>query len=308
MRQGRLRYIGRRCLAACVSVFLIVTLNFVLFRAVPGDAADALHCRGCTAQFREQFRQHLGLGKPLTAQYWIYLRQIARGDLGTSISMNPGEPVSKLVWPAVGNTIPLVASAMIIAVVGGLFLGLVAVKFRGSIADRAAVFGGLVFYATPSMWIGMIAIILFAGTFPVAGATNPLNSVLHPGLWSELQDRARHLVLPTLTLAVGLFGQFVLITRSAVVQTLGEDYILTARAKGLTQNAILRRYAFRNGALPITALIALTAGAVITGTILVETVFSYPGIGELTVNAVSARDYPVLEAAFLVLAVSVVRL
>jgi ABC-type dipeptide/oligopeptide/nickel transport system permease component len=303
---GTAPYLVRRVEAALVTILLIVTMNFVLFRAVPGDAADALTCRACTGQVRMQVRHALGLDQSLPAQYLIYLKQLARGDFGTSVSLNAGEPAGKIVGPAIVNSLPLVALAMLVSVVLGVLGGVMAVRFSGSVFDRTAVLGSLTLYAMPSMWIGLVLVIALAGVLPVSGATDPLISLTNPGFWGQLTDRLSHLVVPAVTLAAGLLGQFVLITRSAVMQTLGEDYIMTARAKGLTRGAILWRYGFRNASLPITALIALTLGSVIAGTILVETVFSYPGIGRLTVEAVTARDYPVLEAAFLVLAVAVV--
>jgi peptide/nickel transport system permease protein len=156
----------------------------------------------------------------------------------------------------------------------------------------------------PTQWLGLMLIIIFAGVLPTGGMTNEF--LLDPGFWQHLRDLASHIVLPALTLGLVLYGEYTLIVRSAMLETLGEDYILTARAKGLRPWAIVRKHALRNAMLPITTLVALSLGYIVAGAILIETVFSWPGIGRGVYEAVLQRDYPMLQGAFLLLTISVV--
>jgi peptide/nickel transport system permease protein len=156
----------------------------------------------------------------------------------------------------------------------------------------------------PTHWLGLMLVILFTGILPTGGMSNDF--LINPSFWTHLKDLASHITLPALTLGLVLFGEYTLIVRSAMLETLGEDYILTARAKGLKPAAILRKHALRNAMLPIATLVALSLGYIVAGAILVETVFSWPGIGRAVYDAVLARDYPMLQGAFLLLTVSVV--
>jgi ABC-type dipeptide/oligopeptide/nickel transport system permease component len=298
------QYVARRAVAALVTILLIASMNFVLFRAIPGNAADAIACRGCTGAFRVEVQKELGLNQPLPEQYVTYIDNLAHGRLGYSLQTHAA--VWPMIAPALLNTLYLIVVGVGFAIVIGVCGGVVAVRWRDTPVDRAAVFGSLAVYSLPSMWVGLILIIVFAGILPVAGATDPLAAITHPGMLSSLASRLTHVALPALTLGLSFVGQFLLVTRSAVLQTLGEDYVLTARAKGLTRRRIVWRYGLRNASQPIVALIAMSFGAVLGGTVLVETVFSYQGIGWMAFQAVTARDYPVLEAVFVVMALSVV--
>ncbi len=162
----------------------------------------------------------------------------------------------------------------------------------------------LAFYSMPTHWLGLMLVILFTGVLPTGGMSNDF--LIDPSFWTHLKDLASHIVLPSLTLGLVLYGEYTLIVRSAMLETLGEDYILTARAKGLKPWAIVRRHALRNAMLPIATLVALSLGYIVAGAILIETVFSWPGIGRAVYQAVLQRDYPMLQGAFLVLTVSVV--
>jgi peptide/nickel transport system permease protein len=156
----------------------------------------------------------------------------------------------------------------------------------------------------PTHWLGLMLVILFTGTLPTGGMTNDF--LINPSFWTHLKDVLTHMLLPSLTLGLVLYGEYTLIVRSAMLETLGEDYVLTARAKGLKPAAILRKHALRNAMLPIATLVALSLGYIVAGAILIETVFSWPGIGRAVYDAVLQRDYPMLQGAFLVLTISVV--
>ena len=177
---------------------------------------------------------------------------------------------------------------------------------RGTFADWGGLLSALVFYSLPTQWLGLMLLILFSGVLPSSGISDPFIEFTDPSTWEVILDRLEHMILPSLTLGLVLYGEYALIVRSSMLETLGEDYILTARAKGLANWSIVWHHAFRNALLPIVTLIALTLGYVVAGAILVEAVFSYPGIGLVTYEAIFSRDYPVLQGAFLILTLSVV--
>jgi peptide/nickel transport system permease protein len=205
------------------------------------------------------------------------------------------------------NTLILLAGATVLVVVLGIGLGIIAAARRGSRVDSSVVVGALVFWSLPTFWTGLILIFVF-GVFlhalPVSGTSTPGSSGLSPP--AALADLARHLILPTITLALVDIGQFVLITRSSLVDVLTEDYILTAKAKGLSRRQVVWRHGIRNALLPVVTTAALYVGLTIGGAIQVETVFSWPGMGRLMYDAVLRRDYPILEATFFIFALVVI--
>jgi ABC-type dipeptide/oligopeptide/nickel transport system permease component len=298
-------YVLKRAFFALVTVFVALTLNFILFRAAPGDAASSLaKCRHCTKEFADALRAELGLDKSKLEQYWLYLQDLAHGNLGLSfVSRQP-------VWDELSgpllNTLPMLALGTIIAIVLGIAVGVVAAWRRGTAADWGGVMSSLVFYSMPTQWLGLMLLIVFAGVLPAAGISDPFLEFEDPSWWQTVVDRLEHMILPALTLGLVLYGEYALIVRSAMLEALGEDYVMTARAKGFRNWTIVRKQALRNSLLPITTLIALSLGFLVGGAILVEAVFSYPGIGLVTYEAIFARDYPVLQGAFLILTLSVV--
>jgi peptide/nickel transport system permease protein len=298
-------YVVKRTVFALITVFVALTLNFVLFRAAPGDATSSLRgCRNCTPEFRESLYAELGLDKSKLEQYWIYLQGLAHGDLGLSFVSR--QPVWDELRDPILNTLPMVGLGYLFSIVLGVLVGVVAAWRRGTFADWGGLLSALVFYSLPTQWLGLMLLIVFSGTLPTSGISDPFLEFTDPSTWTVFVDRLEHMILPSLTLGLVLYGEYALIVRSSMLETLGEDYILTARAKGLANWAIVWRHAFRNALLPIVTLIALTLGYVVAGAILVEAVFSYPGIGLVTYEAIFARDYPVLQGAFLILTLSVV--
>src|SRR6476620_1179771 len=300
-------YVVKRVLFAIGTVFVAITLNFVLFRAVSGDATMALRCRQCTQEFRDYQRRRLGLDKSKWEQYRIYLGDLAHGNLGRSLRTE--EPIRSVLWEPLKNTVPMVALGTLFAMVFGIATGVVAAWRRGTAADKGALWGGLGFYSMPPQWLGLVIVLFIAGWvgLPTSGVKDPTLGILDdPGVVEVVVDRLEHMILPALTLGLVIFGEYTLIVRSAMLETLGEDYILTSRAKGLTNWATVWKHGLRNAMLPIITLVALSLGFIIGGAITVEYVFSYPGIGLLIVEAIDQRDYPVLQAAFLLLTLSVI--
>jgi ABC-type dipeptide/oligopeptide/nickel transport system permease component len=298
-------YVVKRTVFALMTVFVAVTLNFVLFRAAPGDATSSLRkCRNCTPEVREALHRELGLDKPKLEQYGIYLKDLAQGDLGLSFVTR--QPVWDELRQPILNTLPMVGLGYLIAMVLGVVVGVVAAWRRGTFLDWGGVSTSLFFYSMPQQWFGLMLLIIFAGTLPASGVADPFIEFTDPSWGTVVLDRLEHMILPSATLGLVLFGQYALIVRSSMLEALGEDYVMTARAKGLSSFAIVRKHALRTSLLPIITLAAITLGFVIGGDILVEAVFSYPGIGLATYEAVFDRDYPVLQGAFLLLTISVI--
>ena len=300
-------YVVKRIAYAILTVFIAITLNFVLFRALSGDAVSALRCKQCSKAFKEEQRRDLGLDQSKWVQYKLYLASLARGDLGKSV---PSEkPVSGELWVPIKNSLPMIALGTLFAVVFGTLVGVVAAWRRGTLADKGSLYTALGFYSMPTQWLGLVLIFFVAGAvgLPTSGIKTPtLGLFSDASTWEVFVDRLRHMILPALTLGLVLYGDYALIVRSAMLETLGEDYVLTARAKGLKNWTIVRRHGLRNAMLPIITLVALSLGFIIGGSITVEYVFSYPGLGLLTVEAIDKRDFPLLQAIFMLLTLSVI--
>ncbi|MCL4288989.1 MAG: ABC transporter permease [Thermoleophilia bacterium] len=304
---GRGDYIAKRVGFALITVLVAITLNFVLFRAIPGDAVSALRCRQCTAAFKEFQRQELGLDKSKWEQYRLYLADLAHGDLGRSLRTE--RSVASELWAPIRNTLPMVALGTFFSILLGVAAGVVSAWRRGTIVDRGTLYTGLGFYSMPPQWLGLLMVLYVSGWLglPTSGVKDPILGILgDASTWDVVVDRLEHMVLPSLTLGLVLLGEYALITRSAMLETLGEDYALTARAKGLSNWAVVRRHGLRNALLPVVTLVALSLGFIIGGAITIEYVFSYPGIGLAIVEAIDKRDFPVLQGAFLLLTLSVI--
>ena len=296
-------YVLKRIAFAIVTVFVAVSINFVLFRLAPGTAVSNLsRVPHATQQLRHALEKQFGLDKSKGEQYVIFLKQLVHGNLG--ISYENEQPVSTNLRVELINTLPMVTLGTVFSIIVGTLTGVIAAWRRGTPTEAVTVSSALGFYSMPTQWLGLMLIIIFAGVLPTGGMTNEF--LLNPGFWQHLKDLGSHILLPALTLGLVLYGEYTLIVRSAMLETLGEDYILTARAKGLKPWTIVRKHALRNAMLPITTLVALSLGYIVAGAILIETVFSWPGIGRGVYDAVLERDYPMLQGAFLLLTVSVV--
>jgi peptide/nickel transport system permease protein len=229
---------------------------------------------------------------------------LVQGDLG--ISFNYNRPVADLLRERLINTVLLVLAGELLAIILGMGLGLVAAWRRGTPLDLSALVFGLFTWALPTFFLGMILLIVGSSLFglPVGGIRTV--GLTDASFWTQALDVGRHMLLPTLTLVIILLGQYMLIMRSSLLDVLSEDYILTARAKGLRDGQVLRDHALPNAMLPMITLIALTLGFTVSGSILIESVFSWPGLGQAVFDAVGRRDYPMLQGAFLLFTVSVV--
>ena len=302
----RLPYLVRKVLQLVALLFAVIVFNFVLFRVLPGDPIRLYARSGrLTPDVVDQLRAVFGLDKPLWQQFLIYLNGLLHGDLGFSYTYR--QPVAQIVGARLINTFVLLTAATMIVTALGIVLGVWAASRRGSKADSSTVITSLITWSMPTFWTGMLLLFAFGVWFhvlPTTGISTPLAT--YPSSLGPAIDVGRHLVLPTITLVLVDIGQFVLITRSSLVDVLTEDFVTTAKAKGMSRRRVVWGHAVRNGMLPVVTTTALYVGIVVGGAIQVETVFSWPGMGELTYEAVLRRDYPVLEACFLLFAVTVI--
>jgi len=300
-------YVIKRVLFALVTVWVAITLNFLLFRTLPGNAVSALRCRACTEQFKEAQIKELGLDESKWTQYKLYVQDLAHGNLGNSLTTEG--PVWDEIKPALKNTLPMIILGTGFSIIFGILAGVIASWRRGTWVDRGNMWVSLAFYSMPPQWLGLMLIFFVATAvgLPQSGLSSPDLGVLsEPSFAAYWSDRLQHMILPALTLGLVLYGDYTLIVRSAMLETLGEDYVLTARAKGLSNWAIVWKHGLRNALLPIVTLVALSLGFIIGGTFTIEYVFSYPGVGYETVQAIDRRDYPVLQGIFLLLTMSVI--
>jgi peptide/nickel transport system permease protein len=300
-------YLGRKLFQAFVTIVLIVAFNFLLFRMMPGSPDRLLRNPHITEQTRAEYRARWGLDKPLVPdQLADYVVATVKGDFGLSIYFR-GEPVIDLLESHLWPTVVLFGAGEVIAIVAGLALGAYSGWKRGSPIDYAGNGISLILYSVPYFVIGMILLVVFAvglRWFPTSGMATAGQQ--YASWVDQAIDLGRHFILPVTTVAIGLIGQYSILMRSSIIETLGEEYVTTARAKGIADGRILRRHALPNAMLPAVTLVAINLGYVVAGAITVEVVFGWPGLGTLTVDALSNRDYPVLQGIFLLLSVAVV--
>ncbi len=296
-----LKYIARKAGWALLTLWFILSVNFFLFRIMPGDPVALLaRSQRLSPEALDRQRQLFGLDQPLPQQYLTYLRETFSGNLGVSILS--GTDVVSMVASRMWPTILLVGIGTLIAAAVGVLLGMRAGWRRGSGVDNGSMYGSLLLYSTPEGWLGMMLLILFAGAlgwFPAGGYSSS-------GGEGGAGDVASHLALPVLTLALGYVGQFFIVMRASMIDVKSQDYIRLARAKGLTDPAVRRHHAAPNALLPTITLIVLSFGFVLGGAIVIETVFSWPGLGLLTYQAIQTLDYPVLQAVFLLSSAAVI--
>jgi len=312
-------YILRKVGFALATLAIVVIFNFLLFRILPGDPIKMIiHSPRMTQEAQARIRANFGLDRPLwldtdalsegdlagafNTQFFIYIRNLLKGDLGISFSTR--KDVAELLGQRLWRTLVLVGLGELLAVIMGIVTGLVSAWRRGTRLDTGLLLWSLFTWSMPTFFFGIILMVLARGYLPVGGMATP---GLRPSDgWFYWRDVGKHLILPTLTLTLLYMSEYMLIMRSSVVEVLSEDYILTAKAKGLSTLQNIRDHALKNAMLPMVTILALTLGYTVGGAIQVETVFSWPGIGRLMYEAVQKRDYPVLQGSFLILAVSVV--
>jgi ABC-type dipeptide/oligopeptide/nickel transport system permease component len=297
-------YLLKRTAFMVVTIYVVITLNFFMFRILPGSAVTNLaRVPQSTPALRHHLTQEFGLNQSPWQQYVLYLRELVHGNLGISFANQ--QPVWSNLRSALGNTLPVVTIATVLSLVLGVATGVLSAWRRGSKLDHVSTNASIVLYSLPTQWIALVLLIALSKYLPTAGTSDPF-ALGHVAFWPHLMDQLRHMVLPALTLVLTLYGGNTLIVRSALLETLGEDYMLTARAKGVGKRRMMRSHALRNAMLPITTLVALSFGTIVAGAILMEVVFSWPGVGSALYQAVQERDYPMLQGGFLLVTISVI--
>ncbi|MBZ5738691.1 ABC transporter permease [Nocardioides mangrovi] len=303
------RYAGGKVLGALGSLVFMLVVNFFLFRVLPGDPARTLgRGRLSTPEQLEEFRRTYGLDQPLGEQFVTFLKNIVHGDLGYSIlyHQNVSEILVDRLWP----TLLLVGSSTILAAVFGIWIGIRAGWDRGSRFDRFSTGTSLTLYSMPEWWLGLLLIAAFAvgiGPLPGIFPTGGLHSVdADPGTVGYVLDTAWHLTLPVITLTLAYLADYALIMRGSLVDEHGSDYLTTARAKGLRDIKVRNRHGVPNALLPTTTVVALNFGFVVAGAITIETIFSIPGLGLLTTEALAVPDYWLLQGIFLLSSAGVI--
>jgi peptide/nickel transport system permease protein len=289
-------YLARKVGWALLTLFFVLTVNFFLFRIMPGDPVALLaRSQRLTPQAIAEQRALYGLDQPMLQQFVTYLHQTLTGRFGASLVS--GQPVTEVIAARIWPTVLLVGTGTVLAVLIGVLGGIRSGWFRGTSFDRNSLYGSLLLYATPEGWLGMLMLIVFAGAlgwFPSGG----LSSGDFTG-FAQVTDVLSHLVLPVATLTLAYVGQFLIVMRSSMLEVKEEDFVTVGRAVGLPDRLVRQRHVVPNAILPSFTLIVLSFGFVLGGAIVIETVFSWPGLGQLTYRAIQSQDYPVLQAVFL---------
>jgi peptide/nickel transport system permease protein len=303
---GILRIVAERIAYGLGLLVAVLVLNFFLIRLAPGDPVQFLigEMGGASEQFIRDIRLSYGLDRPLLEQLGIYLWRAAQGDLGRSFYYN--SPVLDLFMSRVGPTILLIATATIVSLVAGTVLGVLSSrKPEGWFSAIVTVFS-LVGYAAPVFWTGLLLVILFASVLPIFPVQGMRNLALQGNGLTIALDIAHHLVLPALTLSIIYIAQYSRLARASMLEVLGSDYVRTARAKGVTESRVVFKHALRNAILPIITITGLHFGQLLSGAVLVETVFNWPGLGTLAYDSILRRDYPTILGLLFFAAIMVV--
>ena len=308
------RFVVRKSIYLAITLFAILATNFFLFRVMPGDPVSAFIQRGPNEDARQKLMEAFHLNESIPSQFYHYLIDVFRLDFGITYSTVGGSEVTAVIAPRLFNTLTLMILGTTLAIFLGVRLGRFVAWRRGTAADTLGMAFTLTFYTMPTFILALALVMLFGGRldwFPLAGAYGELPFFDNPpryvdmNLFEKMVSRFYHLILPSLAFAIQWMADFTLIMRNSLTDVLTEDYILTAKAKGLSDEAILKDHAMRNALLPVVTVIAITIGWVVGGEIMVELIFSFEGIGQLTWDAVDNRDFPLLQALFLIIAVGV---
>jgi peptide/nickel transport system permease protein len=285
-----LHFLLRRLLLTIPVLLGVATLVFSLIHLVPGDPVQTMLGESAAPQEIAKVRTQLGLDRPLYVQYWTFLKGVGRGDLGVSLRTN--EPVAQAIADRMPATVELAIAAMCLAVVVAIPLGIIAAVGAGTVVDYAATTLALAGISIPNFWLGPLLAIVFAitlGWLPVSGSGTPA-----------------HLILPAITLGAPLGAVLARMTRASVIEELRELYVLAARARGVSRTRAVLRHAFRNSLIPIVTVLGLQMGAVLTGAVITETIFAWPGVGRLLIQSINFRDYPLVQGCILLIAVTYV--
>lgn len=291
---GLLTTFFKRIIYATLLLLAVLVLNFMLIHMAPGDPAEVIagEMGGATEEIMAEIRASYGLDKPVTTQLATYLKKVATGNLGYSFYFN--SPVTGLILEKLPATILLMVTALLFAVFIGTFLGILAARNpKGWLSHFVTIFA-LLGYATPVFWLGMMLLIFFASWIPVFPVSGMYNVMLEGGTLTKMLDIGHHLVLPMVTLGIIYLAQYSRLGRASMLDVLGSDYIRTARAKGVSEFGVVYRHALKNAILPIITMAGVQMSQLLSGAVLVETVFNWPGLGRLAFESILRRDHPTI--------------
>jgi len=303
------RYFAKRLVYVIVTILLILSFNFLLFRVMPGDVARIVIPKGVApgSETFDRLRHYYGLDRSPFEQYLIYMNQLFHGQLGESISFQTGSSVQDILGPYLVNTLILVGIGTALSVVVGVWLGRVTAWKRGKAVDRIGSAFFLVFYCMPTFLFALLILTMaakYVPDWPNKGAYS--STYYNMDVLDQIGDRAVHTLLPLFALVIETIATFSIITRSSLIDVMTEEYMVTAVAKGLSSRQVLHNHAMPNAMLPVVTVVAMNIGWILSGSIMIEIVFSYQGLGYLTYYAVIGQDYPLLQSAFMLEAVAVV--
>ena len=310
-------YILKRLVYTVVLVFFAIVLNWIIFEAMPGLQGGFYSIvgnphRGLTTQQYQNLVHAYGLDQPIWIRFLDYVKAMLTFNFGYSYQYHDSVAFEIIGTGRLTNTLILLGSSTVLSIVIGILMGIVAARKRGSIFDSLSVTGSLVTFSLPTFWMGFISIFIFAvalGWFPsglVVPNTWSVGGLAPTSIWVQLVVRLQHLFLPAAVLTLFSYGGFLLLTRATMMETLSEDYIVTARAKGLPERRVLLHHAFKNASLPIITSAALSFAGILSGAIITETVFNWAGLGEFLFDAIQFKDYPIMQAMFYLIALAVI--
>jgi peptide/nickel transport system permease protein len=300
-------YVLKRLIYVAVTIFLVLSFNFLLFRVMPADVTRILIPKGASNETIERLTEFYGLDDPLPVQYVVFLKQTFTGDFGESISYLKGEKVSSIITTYTAKTLMLAGIGTILSIFFGVILGRETAWRRGKMFDRVGSSFFLVFYCMPTFLTALLILTMSVKVlpdWPIKGEYSADYQQLD--ILGKLADRGQHLILPMFALVIETLTTFSIITRSSLVDVLTEEYMVTAVAKGLRSKDILKHHAMPNAMLPVVTVVAMNVGWILSGAIMVEVIFSYQGLGYLTYRAVLDYDYPLIQVAFMLEAVAVI--
>ncbi len=300
------RYLLKKFLQAIITVFAVLIINYFLFRIMPGDPlAMLVRSPSLSEEAKASVAAMFGLDKPWYIQFFVYIKQVFTLDMGTSFIYK--KPVLDIIAERIPATLLLTVPAEILAVFFGCYIGMISAWRRGTKSDVLGTGVSMVFYAMPTFWLGILMVTFFSATLGLFPTSGMMTTTLGDrSFWAEAGDVVVHLILPVITMALVMLGNYTLVMRNSLTDVLTEDYINTAYAKGHTAKNVLRRHAMPNALIPVTTLITMNLGFTISGALQIETVFSWPGIGRLMYDALQGRDYPLLQGIFLLISICVV--
>lgn len=301
-----INYLLKKLFHSFITLIIVITINFFLFRVMPGDpTAMVAKSANLSPEYAEKLNEMYGFDRSLPVQYAIYIKSLVTGDFGMSFKFR--KPVINIIGERIMATILLAICAQTIAILFGIVVGTLAAAHRGRKIDVGALGFALFIYAIPAFWLGIVLVSFFSvklGVFPVNGMVDAGRD--YATTWAYIKDVLHHLLLPSISMGLAICGGYTMIMRSSLLDVLTEDYITTARAKGYKRKDVVIKHALPNAMLPMVTVIAINIGFMIGGALQTETVFSWPGVGRLVYDSLEARDYPVLQGAFLIISFCVI--